>query len=141
MATELKKNDPEKALQYFADKMTFSTGPVEVANNLKQGTPLVVVDVREEEDYHKGHAPGAVNLPFAKWRTCEGLRKDVLNVVYCYSQTCHLAAMACVEFAGQGYPVMEMDGGFESWKTHDLEIESEVTHARHASSKREPILV
>ena len=49
MATELKKNDPEKARQYFADKMAFSTGPVEVSNNLKQGTPITVVDVREAE--------------------------------------------------------------------------------------------
>ena len=139
MATFLKKNDPEKARQYFADKMAFTTGPIEVANNLKQGTDLVVIDVREEEDYRKGHVPGAVNLPYDKWRTLNGLRKDALNVIYCYSPVCHLAAMAAVEFASQGYPVMEMEGGFETWKEKDLEIESDVTAAQW--KKPEPALV
>ena len=62
MSTELKKNDPAQARQYFADKLAFTTGPVEVARNLKQAD-IVVVDVREAEDYRKGHVPGAVNLP------------------------------------------------------------------------------
>jgi rhodanese-related sulfurtransferase len=138
MATALKKNDPEKARQYFADKMAFTTGPIEVANNLKQGTDLVLIDVREAEDYAKGHVPGAINLPYDKWSAPEGLRKDALNVIYCYSPVCHLAAMAAVEFAKQGYSVMEMDGGFETWREKDLEIESDVTISQ--LRKREPAL-
>jgi rhodanese-related sulfurtransferase len=137
MATELKRNDPEKARQYFADKMAFTTGPIEVANNLKQGTDLVVIDVREEADYRKGHVPGAINLPYDNWRTFDGLRKDALNVIYCYSPVCHLAAMAAVEFASKGYPVMEMEGGFETWKEKDLAIESEVTASQW--KKTEPV--
>jgi rhodanese-related sulfurtransferase len=123
MSAVLQKNDPQKAREFFADKMAFTTGPVELSNNLKEGTNLVVVDVREAEDYKKGHIPGAINLPFDKWATCEGLQKDNLNVLYCYSHVCRLAATAAVEFAGKGYPVMEMDGGFEAWKENDLEIE------------------
>jgi hypothetical protein len=40
------------------------------------------------------------------------VRKDKLNVLYCYSGVCHLATSAAVEFAEKGYPVMEMEGGF-----------------------------
>ena len=136
MATELKKNDPEKARQYFTDKMAFTTGPVELANNLKQRTDLTVIDVREPEDYERGHVPGAINLPYNKWNTSEGLRKDALNVVYCYSAVCHLAAMAAVEFASKGYPVMEMDGGFEAWKDSDQEIETGFSGSRAAGKGR-----
>ena len=139
MATVLKKNDPQKARQYFADKMEFTTGPIEVANNLKQGTDLAVIDVREEADYKKGHVPGAVNLPFQKWKTGEGLRKDALNVLYCYSPVCHLAAMAAVQFAAEGYSVMEMEGGFEAWKEKDLEIESELCSSAWASETPEHV--
>jgi rhodanese-related sulfurtransferase len=139
MATVLKKNDPEKARQFFADKMAFTTGPIEVANNLKQGTDLVVIDVREEEDYRKGHVPGAINLPYDRWPTFDGLRKDALNVIYCYSPVCHLAAMAAVEFASKGYPVMELEGGFEAWKEKDLEIESDATVSQR--KKPDPALV
>ena len=139
MATVLKKNDPEKARQHFVDKMAFTTGPVEVAYNLKRGTDLTVIDVREEEDFAKGHVPGAINLPHDRWSTFDGLRKDTLNVLYCYSSVCHLAATAAVEFASKGYSVMEMDGGFEAWKENDLEIESKVTGSQW--KKREPALV
>lgn len=136
MATVLKKNDPARARDYFADKMAFTTGPVELARNLNNGNKVVVIDVREADDYKKGHIPGAINLPHDKWGTCEGLRKDTLNVLYCYTQTCHLAATAAVELASKGYPVMEMDGGFEGWKENDLEIESGVVSGRGTSARQ-----
>ena len=133
MGNELKKNDPAKAYEFFADKMAFTTGPVELARNLKEGADLVVVDVREEEDYQKGHIPNAISLPRTRWSSYKGLRKDRLNVLYCYSHVCHLAATAAMEFAERGYPVMEMDGGFKAWTAHDLETESESVSAKEAS--------
>src|SRR5688500_18079347 len=141
MSAVLRKNDPEKARQYFADKMDFTTGPVELARNVKQGADIVVVDVREPEDYKKGHIPGAVNLPREQWGTREGLQQDALNVLYCYSHVCHLAATAAVEFASDGYSVMEMDGGFEAWKENDMEIQSEVTSNKTSWKRREAVTV
>ena len=117
------KNDPTKALQYFEDKMAFTTGPVELNRAINEKQDIVVVDVRAAEDFKQGHVRGAVSLPRDKWGNPAGLHKDTLNVIYCYSHVCHLGAAACVEFARQGYPVMEMDGGFHSWKTHELAIE------------------
>jgi rhodanese-related sulfurtransferase len=123
MATELNRNDPARAKEYFASKMAFTTGPVELARNLKRGD-IVVIDVREAEDFRQGHVPGALNLPHDQWHTFKGLRKDALNVLYCYSQQRHLAATAAVEFAAKGYSVMEMDGGFKAWKASEMEIET-----------------
>ena len=135
MSTTLKKNDPARAREYFADKMAFTTGPVELHRNLGDENNIVVVDVREAEDYEKGHIPGAINLPHDKWSTAQGLKKDTLNVLYCYSHVCHLAATAAVEFAGKGYPVMEMDGGFDAWKENELEIERGATAGRASSGR------
>ena len=123
MATKLIIGDPQKAKEYFEAKMAFTTGPVELERMMKQGENINIVDVRAAEDYAEGHIPGAVNLPKDKWQTLEGLRKDKTNVLYCYSQVCHLAATAAVEFASKGYPVMELEGGFRTWKEHDMEIE------------------
>jgi rhodanese-related sulfurtransferase len=64
-----------------------------------------------------------MNLPKTEWDSPKGLRKDKTNVLYCYSQVCHLAATAAVKFAGIGYPVMELEGGFDEWKGHSLKIE------------------
>src|SRR5919201_127749 len=116
MATKLMIQDPKKAKEYFEDKMAFTTGPVELERMMKQGEPINIVDVRAADDYAEGHIPGAINLPKDKWATLEGLRKDKINVLYCYSLVCHLAATAAVEFASKGYPVMELEGGFKWWK-------------------------
>jgi rhodanese-related sulfurtransferase len=120
----LRPVDPAKAKKFFEDKVTFTTGPIELQHMIEEGEDINIVDVRAAEDYEEGHIPGSVNLPQDKWDTVEGLEKDATNIIYCYSHVCHLAAKAAVEFAGKGFPVMEMDGGFKAWKQHDLEIET-----------------
>jgi rhodanese-related sulfurtransferase len=118
--------NPAKARAYFEEKLAFTTGPVELGHMLESNeNNITVVDVREAEDFAKGHVPGAINLPRGSWDNPSGLSKDKTNIVYCYTQTCHLAANACVAFASRGFPVMELDGGFEAWKSADLEIERE----------------
>ena len=123
MATKLMITDPAKAKAYFEAKMAFTTGPVELERMMQQGEAINVVDVRAAEDYAEGHIPGAINLPKDQWRTLKGLRQDKINVLYCYSHVCHLAAAAAVEFAGKGYPVMELEGGFRVWKEGEFDVE------------------
>jgi len=118
----MKKRDPAKAREYFENKLAFTTGPVELSRTLKSGN-VTVVDVRAAEDFEKGHVPGAINLPQGSWDNPRGLSRDHPNVVYCYTQQCHLAANACVAFASKGYPVIELEGGFAAYKDHELEIE------------------
>jgi rhodanese-related sulfurtransferase len=125
--------DPAKAKEFFENKVSFSTGPVEVHRMLKSGEQFNLIDVRAGDDYAQGHIPGAINLPKDKWTTLEGLQKDRVNILYCYTQTCHLAATAALEFASKGYPVMEMDGGFEAWKENDLEIDTQPVNRVHGS--------
>jgi rhodanese-related sulfurtransferase len=123
MATAtLQKTDPARAKEYFQNKMAFTTGPVELERAMKAGE-VNVVDVRAAEDYDKGHIPGAKNLPKNRWSTLEGLDHDKPNVLYCYSQVCHLAATAAVEFASRGFSIIELEGGFEGWKENDLPTE------------------
>lgn len=123
--------DGQKAKEYFEGKIAFTTGPVELSRMLKAGN-VNVVDVREAEDYEKGHIPGAVNLPHTAWESRQGLTRDKINIVYCYTQQCHLAANACAAFAAKWYPVMELEGGFEAWKNQDMDIET-------GSGKAEPM--
>ena len=124
--TMTRVHDPARAKAYFEDKLAFTTGPVELERWIKTGeNNLVVVDVRAAEDFAKRHIPGAINLPKNKWDSPQGLSKEKTNVVYCYTQQCHLAANACAQFASRGYPVMEMEGGFEAWKEMELDVEEE----------------
>jgi rhodanese-related sulfurtransferase len=119
--------DLEKAQAYFAAKMSFTTGPHEL--NGANKNDVVIVDVRFPSDYRNAHIPGAINLPKGKWTRPAGLSPDKTNVLYCYSQTCHLAAEAALELTKQGYRVAEMEGGFEAWRKSDFPIESESAEA------------
>ena len=115
---------PKKAKEFFEAKMEFTTGPVELNGMIEQDDKVSIIDVRFPEDYAKGHIPGALNLPKSNWDSFSGLSRDKTNIIYCYSQVCHLAAAAAKHFAEHDYPVMELEGGFEEWQRNNLPVES-----------------
>ena len=115
---------PRKAKKFFEAKLEFTTGPMELNSMLKNHEEINLIDVRRPEDYQQGHIPYAINLPREKWDNYVALSKDKTNVVYCYSEACHLAATAACRFAEHGYAVMELEGGFETWQHYNLPIET-----------------
>ena len=124
--SKVPKPDSQIALKYFQQKLDCTTGPIELSHWLEEGAPVNVVDVRAAKDYEKAHIPGAIKLPRDQWASAKGLSKDKTNVLYCYSQTCHLAATAAVEFAKKGFSVVELEGGFNTWQKAQLEVEANV---------------
>lgn len=116
--------DQEKAKEFFGGKVAFTTGTHELLAKIQGAEDIVIVDVRLPGDYRTAHVPGAINLPNGRWQTAAGLYPDKLNILYCYSQTCHLAAQAAVELASRGYPVVEMEGGFATWQGSGYPVEA-----------------
>jgi rhodanese-related sulfurtransferase len=121
--SDLHLNDPQEAEDFFSRKLSFTLGPVEVKDHLERNVDFALIDVRRAEDYAEGHIPGALNLPEGRWSSYAGLAKNKVNVLYCYTQQCHLAARAAFQFAAAGYPVMELEGGFATWKENGFDIE------------------
>jgi rhodanese-related sulfurtransferase len=125
--------DLARAREHFQAKVHFTTGTHELLGMIDQGRDdVVIVDVRLPSDYRSGHIPGAINLPKGRWQNAKGLSKDKLHVLYCYSQTCHLAAEAAVELLEQGYRVQEMEGGYATWTAAGYRIEQESPRAAPA---------
>jgi rhodanese-related sulfurtransferase len=123
--TPMSNYDTQQALDFFRARMTFTTGVHELDSLVQQGKgDFRVVDVRFPSDFAKGHVPGAVSLPKGKWHTARGLTKEGLNYLYCYNQTCHLAAEAAIELAAQGYKVVEVEGGWAAWEANGYRIEN-----------------
>ncbi|MBX9977497.1 MAG: hypothetical protein K2X98_04560 [Alphaproteobacteria bacterium] len=119
--------DSKKAVSFFEDELDFKTNPhgakAVVDGKVKNVT---IVDVRRADAFEKGHIPGAINIPFDKFKNFDGdetefkgLRKDGYNYIYCYELQCNLAAKAAKKFASLGYPVKEMVGGFDEWEDED----------------------
>lgn len=107
--------DLQQAQEHFAARVAYTTGvhELEVLVNPGKGG-FQVADVRYPKDFAQGHVAGAVNLPRGKW-TNPPLRKDLPVYVYCYDQTCHLAAEASLELVKQGFRAIEVEGGWERW--------------------------
>ena len=114
--------DFNAARDHFAAKQSFTTGPHELTGMIDRKEDIAIVDVRFPSDFRKGHIPGAVNLPKGKWHETASLSKDKLNVLYCYTQTCHMAAEAALELIARGYRVAEMEGGFATWEANGYPI-------------------
>lgn len=117
------KLDTEREIEYFNAKLEFTTGPMELHFMIERGDSIGIVDVRHYEDYARSHIPSAVSLPEEQWDHFDGLSTEKPNIVYCYSQQCHLAARACKYFAEHGYPVMELEGGFDVWEHYSMPVE------------------
>lgn len=58
----------------------------ELQKMMKEGSPMVIVDVREPELYSKAHIPGAINIPYdgAKPRILKELKPSDRIVFVCH---------------------------------------------------------
>lgn len=105
----------KKAEEFFAQRLAYTLGPVEL-KKMVEDKKVKVIDVRAKEDYDESHIPGAISIPKTELRErLSELSKHDVHVVYCYNQQCHLASNAALILAQNGYPVMEMEGGFDVW--------------------------
>ena len=107
--------DREAATDFFAEKLAFTLGPVELKKMMDE-KKVKLIDVRQKEDFEEGHIPESISVPKDELKDkLTQFSKEDVHVVYCYNQQCHLAAAAALNLAKNGYPVMELDGGFQAW--------------------------
>ena len=79
----------------------------------------LLLDVREADEFHAGHIPGATNIPRGvlelKVRNDPALCARELNIVL-YCKTSGRAALAACSLQAMGYrQVQSLAGGFDAW--------------------------
>jgi len=86
----------------------------------------VLIDVREADEFHTGHIPGAINIPrglleFKLSNEPELAQRDQKLVIYCKNSG--RAALAACSLKEMGYlHVLSIQGGFEAWSAADKAI-------------------
>ena len=89
----------------------------EEAKKRMDGQAVIVLDVREQEEYDSGHIPGAVLLPVGTIdeETAAGVipEKDSEVLVYCRSG--NRSKKASEALAGLGYTQIYEFGGITTW--------------------------
>ncbi|WP_157248639.1 rhodanese-like domain-containing protein [Nonomuraea typhae] len=126
------------ALAHFAARLAFETDVSDVAADLQDGVPgLVVIDSRSKESWDQGHVDGAVHLPTGEIaaRAESLVPKDTVVVTYCWGPGCNGATRAALEFAKLGYAVKEMIGGFEYWAREGFPVATSAGVTRHPIDK------
>ena len=110
--------DSARALKHFENLLEFETDCWDVHHAITNNRmDFVLLDVRGEELFAKGHIDGAINLPHTRINDAT-LRKyspNTLFVVYCAGPHCNGTEKAAIRLAKLGRPVKKMIGGVTGW--------------------------
>jgi rhodanese-related sulfurtransferase len=110
-------------------------GPDDVKNGLDGGDVVLVVDVREPEEFGAGHVPGAINIPRGVLEMKADPRvpmtdprlsadQDAKVVVYCGQAPGFRALSAANTLSRMGYSnVVAMAAGTNGWQEAGLPLE------------------
>lgn len=118
LISEFTAASSSEALLHFSRRLAFETDCSDVHHSQQLGNiDYVLVDVRSNEAFAKGHVPGAINIPSRAITAARMADYDrqTLFVVYCAGPHCNGVHRAAVRLAELGYPVKEMIGGVTGW--------------------------
>lgn len=81
----------------------------------------VLVDVREDEEWAAGHAPGATHLPMSRLSgPPEDLARGQLIICMCHVGV--RSAAVADWLAGAGWDAVNLTGGMEAWLVANLPV-------------------
>jgi phage shock protein E len=96
-----------------------------LADEIRNGTAPLILDVRSEEEYKAGHIPGSVNIPHDQLATRLSelqVPKSAEVVVHCEGGG--RAAKAEAVLAASGYTkVVDLEGHMKGWRESGLPVE------------------
>ncbi len=75
---------------------------------------VLIIDLRDKDDYIRGHIPSAVNIPYKNLENeKDNLNKDTLLIFYC--DRGHISLMAARDMMKYGYHIKSMYGGIRAY--------------------------
>jgi rhodanese-related sulfurtransferase/DNA-binding transcriptional ArsR family regulator len=84
---------------------------------------VVVLDVRPEDEFVRGHLPGAVSIPLAQLRQrLKEIPKSKDVVAYCRGPYCVLAVEAVNILRASGARAARLHDGIAEWRSHGLPV-------------------
>ena len=109
--------DLTRLKEHFELKLQAVKQLADVVDSMKHGsTDLLLLDMRDREDYRRGHIEGAISMPLEEIdKRYRNLPKDKDIVTYCYNQYCHLSTLGALKLVEHGIPAKEMNVGWKEW--------------------------
>jgi rhodanese-related sulfurtransferase len=95
----------------------------ELARRLRDGDPVVVLDVRPAAEHAAGHLPGAVSIPVGELRRrLAELPRDREVVAYCRGPYCAFAHEAVALLRAEGVAARRLEDGLPEWRAAGLAV-------------------
>ncbi len=119
--------------KHYADKLAYEIDSWDLKVALEAGERIVVVDARSPEAFHRGHIPGAINVPHRTMsiETTGHIDKNALIVTYCDGIGCNASTKGALNMLKLDFRVKELMGGLDWWRRDGHEI--------HTGAPSEPI--
>ncbi|MGD8847289.1 MAG: rhodanese-like domain-containing protein [Desulfobacteraceae bacterium] len=120
--------DSQVALQHFQSLLEFETDCWDVHHAISNDKKdFVLLDVRGEQAYKKGHITGSIHLPYSQIneQKLEQYPQDTLFVVYCAGPHCNATEKAAIKLAKLNRAVKKMIGGITGWIDEGFTLESD----------------
>jgi rhodanese-related sulfurtransferase len=92
-------------------------GTDELKEKMNETGTYILVDVRDDEDYHKMHIPGAISMPvYDLEKFADKLDKDKEIITYCSGGMCDASDDAAAMLMNKGFKkVGDYKGGMQDW--------------------------
>jgi rhodanese-related sulfurtransferase len=98
--------------------------PAALQSRVSNGEQIVVIDVREPDEFARGKIPGAHTIPrgVLEMQVDGRLPRESTVVLYCGGGA--RSALACRSLADMGYDKVEnLHGGWQAWVNSGLPVE------------------
>ncbi len=117
----------DEQVAYYTNKLKYEIDSWDLHEALLpagQDEKIVVIDVRSEQAYARGHIPSAINFPhrMISEESVRELDRSVLYVVYCDGIGCNASTKGALALAKLGFRVRELQGGLDWWRRDGYEI-------------------
>jgi len=104
--------------------------PINAGQLLKliENNDVVLLDVRPEEEYRRGHIHRALSTPIDKLENMlKKIPKNKMIVAYCRGPFCVYADEAVAILQKRGYKALRLDEGFPDWASKGFPVEQTTT--------------
>jgi rhodanese-related sulfurtransferase len=105
---------------------TVSTISAEELIRRMENEEVMLIDVRPEDEYQKGHIQNADSMPIDRfYENLKSFDKKKPIVVYCRGPFCMLADEAIQMLNQKGYKALRLENGYPDWEARGLPVENE----------------
>lgn len=106
--------------------------PSELKAKIDRGEPLLLIDIREKDEFDQGHLPGSYHVPRGILEmTMESKLSDHSREIVLYGSGGGRSVMSARVLKEMGYEnVSSMEGGYEAWRMAGLQTERLIDEGR-----------